>query len=331
MSSSVLGFDIGGANLKMAHVSGMVAQQPFPLWKQPNQLAGALRQLIAQAPPFDRIAATMTGELCDCFETKQQGVGTIVDAILEAAGECPVLIWTTDGCFIDPAFARREWLKVAAANWLATATWASRFAPGGTALLIDTGSTTTDIIPLRHGRPTPTGVTDPERLESGELVYTGARRTPVCALLNGRGMAELFATTLDVYLLLGRRSEAPNDRDTADGRPATRAFAHARLARMLGGDGELTGVDETQRLADQIAARQSELILAAMTRVTARLPQPPNTMITAGSGEFVVEAVIESAPDFRGIRRMSLGSRLSPALSQAICAYAVAVLASEAG
>src|SRR5947208_2344005 len=82
-----------------------------------------------------------------------------------------------------PDVARRQWLRTAAANWLATAVWAGRFAPEGAALLIDAGSTTTDIVPLWNGRPMPLGLTDPDRLRTGELVYTGARRTPVCALL----------------------------------------------------------------------------------------------------------------------------------------------------
>jgi len=67
----------------------------------------------------------------------------------------------------------------AAANWLALATYAGRLAPRGPAVLLDVGSTTTDVIPLQDGTPVPRGRTDPERLESKELVYTGVRRTPL--------------------------------------------------------------------------------------------------------------------------------------------------------
>ncbi|MFL6120051.1 helix-turn-helix domain-containing protein, partial [Actinophytocola sp.] len=99
-------------------------------------------------------------------------------------------------------------------------------------------STTTDVIPLIDGRPVPAARTDPARLQSGELVYTGIRRTPVCALLGDLGAAEFFATTHDVYLILGMTPADPADRDTADGRPATLECAHARLARMVCGDAE---------------------------------------------------------------------------------------------
>ncbi len=329
MSSSVLGLDVGGANLKMAHSSGVALQRPFALWKQPDRLPAAIRELLTQSPRFDHIALTMTGELCDCFETKRQGVSAILDAISEAADRIPISIWTTDGRFVDPIEARREWLKVAAANWHATATWAGRFAKSGGTLLIDAGSTTTDIIPIWNGRPAPTGLTDPERLKSGELVYIGARRTPVCALLPDKVMAELFATSLDVYLLLGRVPEAPADHDTADCRPATQLFSHARLARMLGGDPEMTPRAETHRLAELAAARQIEAIRASAVRVAGRLPEPPGTLVIAGSGEHLIDDAIASDTALSRLERISLSKMLSPATSQAICAHAVAMLAAE--
>ncbi|HZU35347.1 MAG TPA: hydantoinase/oxoprolinase family protein, partial [Gemmataceae bacterium] len=183
MPSAVLGLDIGGANLKGAHSTGPARSQLFELWKNPAGLADALRDFVASFPPADRLAVTMTGELCDCFETKRQGVATILDAVTAVAGERRVSIWCTDGRFRDLAAARNEPLKVAAANWLALATFAGRYASSGTALVIDIGSTTTDIVPLVQGRPVPRGRTDPERLRTNELVYTGVRRTPLCALL----------------------------------------------------------------------------------------------------------------------------------------------------
>src|SRR5207249_6259169 len=109
-----------------------------------------------------------------------------------------------------------------------------------------------DIIPLRADRPIALGSTDPERLRSGELVYMGVRRTPICALLGSAVAAELFATTLDAYLVLDLLGEEPGNCDTADGRAATKSAAHARLARMLGGDFETCSTEETSALAQQV-------------------------------------------------------------------------------
>src|SRR4029450_11499249 len=102
MPATVVGLDVGGANLKLATAAGLAVCRPFALWKQPDRLAAELRALLADAPPFDRVAVTMTGELCDCFETKRQGVAAILDAV-ESATTVPVHVWTTAGAFVDPA------------------------------------------------------------------------------------------------------------------------------------------------------------------------------------------------------------------------------------
>jgi probable H4MPT-linked C1 transfer pathway protein len=328
MATSVLGLDIGGANLKAAHSSGVALLRPYALWKNPAGLTTALRELMRALPPFDRLAVTMTGELCDCFESKRHGVGAILAAVETLAERRAVHIWSTQGHFLDLDAAKADPLSVAAANWLALATFAGRFAPKGPALLIDIGSTTTDIIPLCDGRPVPRGRSDPERLRCRELVYTGVRRTPVCALLGAAGAAEFFATTLDVYLILGDQPENAGDRDTADGRSATRAAAHARLARMVCADGEIWPEAKTQRLARRIRNRQIRLLRRAVRRVSTTLPSPPAAVITSGSGEFLAVQLVRK---YLGppIHRLSLAEMLGPLISQAACAYALAVLAGE--
>lgn len=328
---TVLGLDIGGANLKAAHSRGGARLRPFALWKDAAGLPDALRALVRDGPLFDRIAVTMTGELCDCFESKRQGVHAILDAVEAAAGAVPVRVWGTDGRFVDPAAARAAPLRTAAANWLALATYAGRHAPDGPALLLDVGSTTTDVVPLLDGRPVPRGRTDPERLRSGELVYTGVRRTPVCALLGAGGAAELFATTLDVFLVLGAIADNPGDTDTADGRPATAAAAHARLARMVCADLETTTAEERQRLAERVLLRQVYALTSSVEQVVKRLPGPPRTVVVAGSGEFLARPVLKEQRAFPPCRVVFLSEALGPEASAAACAHAVAVLAAEAG
>jgi probable H4MPT-linked C1 transfer pathway protein len=327
----VLGLDVGGANLKAAHSAGGARSRPFALWKSPAALPDALRELLRGWPAFDRLAVTMTGELCDCYETKRDGVHAILAADAAAAGGTPTDVWLTDGRLADLAAARAEPLLAAASNWLALATFASRFAPRGPALLLDVGSTTTDVVPLLDGRPVPTGRTDAERLRCGELVYTGVRRTPVCALLGGLGAAELFATALDVYLVLGQLPEDPEDRDTADGRPATRAAAEARLARMLCADLETSTEEERRDLAVRAARRQVALVVHAVEAVAGRLPAPPETVILSGSGEFLAGIAWNGQRTCPPCPVVSLGQRLGPEASRAGCAYALAVLASERG
>src|SRR5689334_5726533 len=151
----VLGLDIGGANLKAAHTNGIARSRPFALWKRPHDLAAVLRDLIADFPPARHVAVTMTGELCDCFATRREGVRHILDAVAAVVARDTVSVYRTDGRFSDWHEACAEPLSVAASNWLALASFAGRFAATGSALLVDIGSTTSDLIPLRDGVPVP--------------------------------------------------------------------------------------------------------------------------------------------------------------------------------
>ncbi len=313
----VLGLDIGGANLKAARSDGVARNQPFALWKQPERLADALRDLTNDWS-YERVAVTMTGELCDNYETKRIGVRAILSAVTEAYGDA--LVWRTDGQFATLAAAQADPLPCAAANWLALATYAGRFCPVGDAVMIDTGSTTTDIIALRNGKPAPRGRTDTTRMHFGELVYTGFRRTPVCAILGFEGMAEFYATTHDVGLILGDIAEDANDRDTADQRPATREYALARMARMIGGDRESMRDAEIDALARRVRQRQVDIIAGAIDRVVGDVQLC--TAIVSGSGDTLCRKAA-------GERVILLRDKLGYETSSAACAYAVAVLAQE--
>ena len=97
--TSWLALDVGGANLKAAHSQGNALSLPFQLWKHPDQLSDALKGLITRLPPFDRLALTMTGELCDCYSTKAEGVRAIVASTLPLAASERIQVWGVDGQF----------------------------------------------------------------------------------------------------------------------------------------------------------------------------------------------------------------------------------------
>lgn len=332
---AALGLDIGGANLKAAwyrpgHAVPHAVSRPFALWRDPAGLSVALADLLRDAafPPAGRVGVTMTGELCDCFPSKRDGVTAILDAVAKAVPS-PVLVWTIKERFVSLAEARHSPLTVAAANWLALATFAGRLVPHGPALLCDIGSTTTDIIPMLEGRPVPRGRTDPQRLRTGELVYTGTRRTPVCALVSEGVAAELFATMRDVYLVLGQVEELSQDQDTADGGPATRAAAELRLARMLGADLETSTPAERHHLAQRALERQRALVRSALAQVADRLAGPMETIVLAGEGERLARHVVQGCPFLSSARLVSLHEELGETASRSACAHAVAVLAAE--
>src|SRR5207249_1047715 len=244
----VLGWDIGGVNTKAARVAGRrvvaVRAVPSEIQRDPAALAPLLARLAGElgGTPADAHGVTMTAELSQTFRTKRDGVGFVVEAATRAFPDCLVRVYAVDGRWLTADEARREPLAIAAANWAAAARLVARSFPD--CILIDVGSTTTDIIPIAGGVPAALGRTDPERLCEGELVYTGALRTPAEAIaahvpLGGKPTgvsAEGFALAGDVHVW--RRQLAPSDYTvpTPDGRAATRELAGERLARVVCGD-----------------------------------------------------------------------------------------------
>ena len=332
---SWLALDIGGANLKVADGKGFAVSQAFPLWQKPRQLPEALRALIAGAPRADHLAATMSGELADCYATKAEGVEAIVQALITAADGRHTRIYLTNGMLVAPPIALKEPLLAAAANWHALARFAGRYVPHGSGLMVDIGSTTCDIVPLADGKPATQGLTDPERLIASELVYTGVERSPVCALVNSLPWRkqqcptaqELFATSWDAYLILGDLPEEPHSTHTADGRPAIKAAAHDRLARCICADREMFDEHDALMAAEAIARSQLAKIAVAMGQVLGRLPAAPEAIVISGRGEFVARRALERMKVAAKI--VSLDAELGPALSRCATAHALAVIAAE--
>ena len=330
-----LGIDIGGANLKASDGCRYAQSVPFALWKEPENLTRQLRRLIAEAPSSDRLAVTMTGELADCFPSKTEGVRLILKAVVQAAGDRETLIYLADGQTVSPKMALARPELAAASNWHALARFAGRYASGGTALLVDIGSTTCDIIPLVDGRPVALGRNDTERMLAGELVYTGVERTPLCAVANEvpyRGQwcpiaREFFATMRDAYIVLGELPEQPEDTETADGRPATKNASRARLGRMICGDPGQFDQTDALVMSQSFADAQVSDIQAAVKQVVERMPSLPQAVILSGHGEFVARPVLSKS----GLQAqvVSLTEHLGPDMSRAATAYALATLARE--
>ncbi|RMG39629.1 MAG: H4MPT-linked C1 transfer pathway protein [Planctomycetota bacterium] len=336
----VIGLDVGGANIKAATTAGAAATVPFALWKAPERLpealAEALRCLNIGMSP-DLIAVTMTGELADCFSQKAEGVAFIIDSVRAAFPGGTLAVWQVAGEFVDADTARRFPLLTAASNWHALATFCGRIVPRTPAVLIDMGSTTTDIVPLEGGLPVPNGLTDVERLRCGELVYTGCRRTPLCALVDAVRFgtevyplaAEVFATSGDAWLVLEWLEERPEDCGTADGRPATRRDARRRVARQFCADeAELPG-GLLEAVCRAAVEKQKALVRAALDRVVERSQGAPREVILCGEGIRLVRDVLEGHHVWRGWQRWELDRMLGSGISVAACAYAVARLAEE--
>ena len=330
-----LALDIGGANIKTADGRGFARSYPFALWREPSLLAQEVRAAISEAPPADHLAITMTGELADCFESKTAGVRFILEAVQTGSDNRHTRVYLVDGRFVTPQVALTMPRLAAASNWHALARFAGRHAPTAAALLIDVGSTTCDIIPLQDGKPAARGKTDTQRLLSGELVYTGVERSPLCTVLRQapyRGGAcpvvqEVFATMRDAYLILDVIPDDPADTSTADGKPATTPFARTRLARMLAADTEEFNHRDAVQLAQAAANAQAEQLAAGIRQVIESLSAAPQKIIFSGHGEFLARRSLDIL--HMTLPTVSLTKEFGVAVSRCAPAHALAVLARE--
>jgi hypothetical protein len=146
------------------------------------------------------------------------------------------------------------------------------------------------------------GHTDPERLISGELLYLGAVRTAVEAIVHHVPLhdglagvsAESFALSGDVYVWRGELATAGYTAPTPDGRPATRDFAGERLARTVCADRELLDESDIDRIAAHVADAMVARIAASIARVRARHPHL-DTAVIAGHGAFLARGAARRA------------------------------------
>jgi len=296
----VIGWDIGGANIKVAraHANRLreVRSVPFAIQHTPQALVPTLQRLVRElgAPPSEAHAVTMTAELSQYFRTKREGVCFVLDAVASAFPTAAVHAFTVTGNFVPPEFGRDHPLDVGAANWAATATLLARNCSN--TVLIDVGSTTTDIIPICQGIVAAQGRTDPDRLRSSELLYLGAVRTPLEAVVHNipleAGMAgiaaEAFALAGDAYVWLGELHPDSYCAPTPDGRPATREFVRERLARAVCADREMLADSAISAIASHVATAQLNRTAQALAQVLRRNPSITRA-VTAGVGSFIAE------------------------------------------
>ncbi|HEY6513125.1 MAG TPA: hydantoinase/oxoprolinase family protein [Burkholderiaceae bacterium] len=341
---AVIGWDIGGAHVKacLSH-RGLVhdvAQWPCPLWQGAVHLDRVLALAHERWPELAgaQHAVTMTGELVDRFAHREDGVRRIAEQ-LAAALRAPQF-FAGDAGWCEAADAAALWPQIASANWLASARHTALALAPESGLWVDIGSTTTDFIAFRGGAVPTASRSDAQRLASGELVYHGVVRTPLCAVarrIGWRGeqlnvMNEFFATTADVYRLTGELDPAHDQQPSADHAAKDRDATCARLARMIGLDARDADRDAWLAFAREWRAQQIAELRGQLERVSAAYGlRAPALLVGAGCGAFLLP---ELAPP--GWRCLSYGRNVARLATQAapdarawaeVCAPSVAVAA----
>lgn len=337
--SDVIGWDIGGAHVKAVQVDEhgralKIWHRMVPLWKGLDRFVETVRGIREEAGGHSlRHAVTMTGELADIFPTRTEGVCRIGDCLARVLSGDALSYFSASAEFTEDPMRRSH--LIGSMNWVASARLVARLV--GQGLFVDVGSTTTDLIRIEGNRARVTGFSDAERLACRELLYTGVARTPLMSLaarvdVDGHPcnlMAEHFATTADVYNLLGQLPEGLYPFDTADGAGCSRFESARRIARMIGRDCEKQDdLDEWVRLAQTFADLQQERISENLqAHVSAG---SIGTLVGAGTGRFLLPPLAARCGlEYQDIDGL-LGSRFTAegafTLADCLPAYSVAEL-----
>jgi probable H4MPT-linked C1 transfer pathway protein len=247
----MIGIDVGGANLKVVDEYGIHIHY-CPLWQNAPIIE------ILSAYEGENAAVVMSGELADSFANKMEGIEYIVNAVREVFPSA--LFYGMDGAFHTGAVPH-----LAAANWLASADYLRTRYPD--AVLLDMGSTTTDIIPL-NAFDSLKGLTDTLRLQRGFLLYTGLLRTPVhfhlpSVRIDGvdtLSSSELFAISADAHLALGHIEEKDYTVPPPDGAGTALKAALTRLSRVVCADLGEIGTENAMGIAEQFWDAQCSYI-----------------------------------------------------------------------
>jgi hypothetical protein len=298
----IAGFDIGGANTDLAIIDfddGEIKNIDvdfayLPMWSNNDDLSRVLIELIENICPvseIDAVGISMTAELVDAYDTKKDGVLDVVNKC-EETFSCPIAYVGIDG-MLSLDEINESPLKAAAANWIATAQIATLISDN--CIFIDTGSTTTDIIPIKDGKECAIGKSDFDRSATGELVYTGTLRTNLASFLdkveiNGkeyRVASELFAQTADVYMVLDLISESDYVCDTFDGASKSKTDCAKRIARVVCADLEILSDEDIINMAEFIHQKQIEQIADGLKQV--HETQKLDLIITTGLGKDILD------------------------------------------
>jgi hypothetical protein len=279
----LLGLDVGGANIKACLLklreSGFnfkIKVRYSPIWKLgkkclEDEISETLKELMLSCT--DALALTMTAELADVFKNKKEGVFEILNSVKRAIKAKEYYVLNNNARLIPLSNAYSSYKDVAGANYSSLGWLASKISRN--CIVIDVGSTTTDIIPVKDGKLAYKGKDDVERLANGELVYTGSLRTNLACIVNkvpykGKMVSvssELFSTSADIHLVLGNISKEDYTIETANGRGKSKKECIARISRLICADVSQVSEFDVMIISKYIYNEQVKQIADAIIQV----------------------------------------------------------------
>ena len=255
----------------------------------------------------DYLAITITAELSDAFQTKREGILTILEALVKVFEKDKLRFISNKALFLKYEDAKSNPYSIAAANWVSTALFLSHFM--SECILIDAGSTTVDIIPIVDSKPASIGNDDISRLINHELIYTGGLRATIPSIThhvpyNGKDVRisfEKFALIADIHRILNNISEEDYINDTADNRSKSLQDCYARLSRVICMDVETISREDLNIIAQFIYKKQIDIIsreirnfMELLINRFRQFESNPQFIITGISADFLIRKSLQT-------------------------------------
>ena len=243
--SIYVGLDIGGAHVKAVGIDqykkiNLIFYEKCPIWKDFFLLKKTLHKLLKYLDSSKvTFGITITAELSDCFVNRTYGAKQIYK-LCKGLG-----IKFYFFSLKKQNFEKRiNFYDICSMNWLATGKYLEDKI--NEAVVIDFGSTTTDIIIIKNQKIVNRYFSDFDRINNFELIYTGFTRTPLFAIarkivVNNNVynlIPELFSTTADLYRVNKLLNKDLDLFDSADNRSKSKLNSLKRISRNFGFDFE---------------------------------------------------------------------------------------------
>ena len=181
----------------------------------------------------------MSAEMCDIFPSRVKGVKSILSLFKKRD-------------FINHVYSKdnkilklegfKKYLSCESTNWMVIADYLNDIDKN--MIAIDIGSTTTDLVLVKDHICVNKRYDDYSGLNTEELLYTGALRTPIYSVTNSiilnkktyNVIPENFSTMSDIYRLLNIIKNKSDYTNTADGRSKSIKDTLHRISRVFGFD-----------------------------------------------------------------------------------------------
>ena len=339
MSLTSLGIEIGGLNFQV-NVIEMKNETEFNIiysyynryW--PTNLEEHLKKIILELKiKIDVIGITTTGEIV--FDRFVDAI-TQYQLILKKYFHQPMVWLTHDGDLIGSKELSNMAYKVAAANWYATGMLIGKYIEKN-CIFIDTGSCSTDIIPIIDGIPKTKGKYDYERLATGELVYIGLIFNYLPGLLSQIDLNGTKTTVAhervnfagDVHYILGNISKEEIEYYLKGMILVNKAdLAYSRIAHLVCADDILLNRDTIKNIAEQYYQDQLQQISNALKNVFSLNKNHFTTetpIVVTGIGAHILASKAAKKAGFKNI--IYLKDKLSKKAETMTPSVGIAVLA----